>query len=249
MVEAAPPDWRDAEAYAWLAPAERGAFAWEWLRRTEPYRAVWQDADAVMAIGLLRGEPPWRDARHALPLWSRQVDPGILRGLVLRPGYLTGVQEHHIPFDFRRCGAGLRTLPGEAVEHVRIGDGQRSARFDLIGGSVDDGPLAIAWLLAGLHPDEAGIAHLRRLASLCVGYSSTPPAANPLAQRWILALRVHDALATGASHQDIARGLYGSLVAPARWRIEASSYRTRVQRLAAAARRYLALPVVHWLAG
>src|SRR3546814_4810065 len=64
------------------------------------------------------------------------------------------------------------------------------------------------------------------------------PARNPpperRAERWALMLRVHDAVASGASHRAIAECLFDLGELP-RWRVNAPSWRRRVQRLAEAA--------------
>lgn len=64
------------------------------------------------------------------------------------------------------------------------------------------------------------------------------------AAQWILELRAGDALLDAASQQEMARALFGPSIAPRRWRLESASYRLRVQRLAKAARRRLAEPLV-----
>src|SRR3546814_13961256 len=60
------------------------------------------------------------------------------------------------------------------------------------------------------------------------------PARNPpperRAERWALMLRVHDAVASGASHRAIAECLFDLGELP-RWRVNAPSWRRRVQRL------------------
>jgi hypothetical protein len=61
-------------------------------------------------------------------------------------------------------------------------------------------------------------------------------------------LRVHDALAAGASHREIVEWLFGIDVAAPRWRASAGPWRLRVQRLAAGARRALAMGPAEWLA-
>src|SRR3546814_12030463 len=39
------PDWLLASEYAVLLFADRRSFAWEWLRRSAPYRAAWRARD------------------------------------------------------------------------------------------------------------------------------------------------------------------------------------------------------------
>ncbi|WP_233503687.1 DNA -binding domain-containing protein [Sphingomonas psychrotolerans] len=54
--------------------------------------------------------------------------------------------------------------------------------------------------------------------------------------RWILALRVHDALVAGASQREIARVLFGDLPANGEGDRRSDSLRSRVRRLVADAR-------------
>jgi hypothetical protein len=51
----------------------------------------------------------------------------------------------------------------------------------------------------------------------------------------MLALRVHDDIATGASQRETAAALLSDAAAEARWRLHASSVRSQVQQLARAA--------------
>ena len=56
-------------------------------------------------------------------------------------------------------------------------------------------------------------------------------------ERWILALRVHDALLAGASQREIARVLFGDASGQGGGDRRADSIRSRVRRLSADARR------------
>jgi hypothetical protein len=71
------PNWRDPEAYTWMAGLPRTAWAWEFLRRNPDYRTA-HDAHITVALqsnepehqdalpwGLLRFEDPARDVRVA----------------------------------------------------------------------------------------------------------------------------------------------------------------------------------------
>lgn len=68
-------------------------------------------------------------------------------------------------------------------------------------------------------------------------------------ERWILELRISDAMAVGANQQDIARVIFGALISDRRWRRDSGPYRQRVQRLVRSARLRLAAPLdSHWFA-
>ena len=55
--------------------------------------------------------------------------------------------------------------------------------------------------------------------------------------RWVLALRVHDALVEGASQREIAIGLFGAERVGEHWRGGSDSMRLNVRRLVGLARR------------
>jgi hypothetical protein len=57
--------------------------------------------------------------------------------------------------------------------------------------------------------------------------------------RWIMALRSADALAAGATHQEMARTFFVPAIAAARWRTGSEACRSRIKRLVRAARIYL----------
>jgi len=50
-------------------------------------------------------------------------------------------------------------------------------------------------------------------------------------RRWILMLRVHDGLASGASQRELAERLLSREAAAPRWRVHAPSVRSSIQRL------------------
>lgn len=234
--QASVPDWRDPQAYAWLKMADRGAFAWEWLRRDPLYRQQWRDAGRAAQHGLVVCEDPSLDARAARPIWRSELDCAVLAGDVVDPGDATRAGE--APFDFRTVGAALRVIGRGHVEHVRIGDGSRVLRFDLAGGGILERPVLIAWRLVGVTRLAPALAALHLLTRLDQGIEAAwPRTTEAKAPRWIMALRVRDAQAAGASHQDMARGLFGTLVDPERWRVETPSLRLRIQRLVKVSRR------------
>ncbi len=245
-VLAALPDWQDARAYAWLAGADRACFAWEWLRRNAHYRRDWRDAGAAFRFGLVRCEDPELDARVALPLWRAGCDPAVLQGVIadrVRAGGM--VVKGAVAFDFATLKPMPRLIVDGEVEHIRIGDGRHAVRIDLRGAGFLDTPVVIVWHLVGVTGLQPSLRALRRLSSLCRG-ACVWPGEERRAGRWILALRAHDAIAAGASHQDIARCFFAPLIVSRRWRVDAPSIRLRVQRLVRSAHALAALPASDW---
>lgn len=230
------PDWRDAGDYAWLLDASRPAFAWEWLRRSDEYRDCWGDAFA--RFGLLGRVDPCLDARVARPLWSASVDRSVLSCVVGGAGDC---------FDIAVLGGLASMVGGDEVEQWLLSDGLRSLRVDLLGGTLGAGPVPLRFFVDGLVSGEPVLLALRRLSVVArTGrFGGSLFAREPRADRWVLALRVCDALRAGAGQREIAGVLFD--VSSARWRVAAPSFRLRVQRLVGLARRSLIAGPAPWL--
>jgi hypothetical protein len=241
-------DWHDESAYARFLPGDRHCFAWEWLRRSPAYAEAWMKGNgAATAFGLLRLEDPARDALTARPFWHRGVDRAVLRAEA-RPS------DQHDRLDLRPL-APLATViasdDDEAGEHILLSDGLRSIRIDLLSGSLAAGPAALRWHIDGLTGAGPQLLALRQLVALARagGFARSLHPRERCARRWIEMLRVHDAIAAGATHREIVAHLFGIDVAGPRWRLAAGSWRLRVQRLAGGARAALALRPARWLGG
>lgn len=239
-------DWTDPAHYAALADIGAPGLAWEWLRRDPGYRAAW-DVRSVAhghagrsdcrgesaAFGLVAFEDPAHDALEALPLWSRGIDPSVL---VADAVPLTRDGD---AFDLARWSWCARLLSCACgAEHLMLHAGGQEVRIDVLMCTLRAGPVCLRYRVEGIASAAPQLLALRRLLSL-VGHGAFAPALFPPPVRMVrrlLELRVHDALAAGADHQTIARALFGGCIADGRWRIESSSYRYRVQRLAIAAR-------------
>jgi len=230
------PDWRDAADYAWLLDAARPAFAWEWLRRSVEYRDGW--SAGFGGFGLLGPVDPCLDARVARPLWSGSIDRAVL------PCVVGGAGEC---FDVGVLGGLASVVVGDGVEHWLVSDGLRSLRLDVLGGTLGGGPVPLRFFVDGLVSGEPALLTLRRLSVVArTGrFGGSLFAREPRAERWALALRVCDALRAGAGQREIAGVLFD--VPPARWRVAAPSFRLRVQRLVACARRSLIAGPAPWL--
>ena len=239
------PDWSGAAYYDVLRSADRTAFAWEWLRRTKCYRDAWEGRGTCRSdagvFGLERLEDPRRKTPNARPIWSASTDRSVIRAKV--HSLYASASDRIDLLDLQH----LVTLAvGEdQVEHLLLSDGIHSLRIDIVEGSLIGCPAVLRYLIEGIDTLRGPLATIDRLVRLSkTGRLDRPGLrATMLTQRWISELRVADALASGADHQDIARALYGNLVAADRWRTMNTAFRTRTQRLARAARRRLELPL------
>ncbi|HWH21842.1 MAG TPA: DUF2285 domain-containing protein [Allosphingosinicella sp.] len=236
--------WRDAAAYAPLLTADRSVLAWEWLRRDPGYRAaadraLGQGSRAALdggpgagEWGLHAFEPADLAAPAARPVWRAAVHPYVLEADA-RP---TG--EARDSFELARL-AGISTIvAGGGQEHLLVSDGLRAIRLDLLSGSVRRGPVRLHYRLAGLASAERPLLTLRRLLALwrTGRFSAQLHPVETRAARFVLMLRAHDALASGATQREIAAGLLGAEAGEARWRVRAPTVRSRVQRLVRSAR-------------
>ena len=241
------PDWRDAEAYAPLLDVGRPGFAWEWLRRDRGYctaaagagrshglAPAFIEADERAARwGLHAFERPDRDALAARPVWRRELFPSVLEAEAVDQG----PDEDRLEIGrLRRFVTSVRDLGGR--EHLLLSDGRRAIRLDILSGSLSERPV-LRYRLAGLSGVQPPLLALRQLLALwSTGrFSRALHPREQRAARWILLLRASDGLAAGASQRDIAAALLGREAADRRWRVEASSLRSRAQRLVRDARR------------
>lgn len=236
-------DWRDAAAYAPLLAADRSIFAWEWLRRDPGYRAAAEraiqrggQADEQLLPehwGLHAFEPPYLAAPHARPVWRADVHPRVLEV------HAEPVVDSADVFDLQRFSSVSKIVEApDALEHLLISDGLRAIRIDVRAGSLTAGPARLRYRLAGFASAERPLLTLRRLLELGrTGHFSRSLHHRELrAKRWLLMLRVHDALASGADQRDIAAELLSSEAGEPRWRSRSPSVRSRVQRLVRNAR-------------
>lgn len=232
------PDWRDAEAYAPLLGADRSLFAWEWLRRDPAYRDAAERAPRqqwsreARRWGLVAFEAPALPAPLARPVWSAACYPYVL-GVLAGPGEGADAFELE-PFE------GLSTVvpsPG-GQEHLLICDGLHCLRVDVLAGTLGDGPAALRYLLEGLAWVEPPLLTLRRLLALwrSGSFSRLLHRREARARRWVLMLRAHDALSSGADQRAIAEMLLNRGAHAPRWRSEAPSLRSQAQRLVRGAR-------------
>jgi hypothetical protein len=142
---------------------------------------------------------------------------------------------------FARFGALLSIVDNpEGGEHAVLSDGWRRIRIDVAHGSlVGDGPVLLHYLLHGVSSAEPRLIALRRWLGLVrTGrFMASLFPTDPRIERALLVLRVHDALADGASQRDIARALFGEERLASDSARSSDSLRSRVRRLVREARR------------
>lgn len=234
-------DWRSARDYRGLLKADRRAFAWEWLRRHRPYRLAWRNRHVPPeTFGLLAYEDPDRATPDARPLWTTDTDPQVLGS---RPA--SGPHGEGDLFDIRCVAEAVAVAVDEHDnEHWLLTDGHWVVRLDLHEGTLLGGPLYLQHDIKGFDGTAPKLATLRRLGAIA-HHGNLPASLRPRearAPRWVLELRTADALAVGASQQEMARLFFGRAISDTRWRLESGSYRMRVRRLVRLAHHYLENP-------
>lgn len=178
-------------------------------------------------------------------MWAQEVDRFVLPTIASSTGPLSET------FDVRRFASLTDChIDAEGREHWQFSDGIRQIRLDIIDGSLRSGPASLRYDIRGLASAEPMAQTLGRLILLARSgrLAATRFPAERRALRWALILRVYDALSAGASHRDIATELF-NLGDLARWRVVASSYRRRVQRLVTSAREAIEHDPKEWLDG
>jgi hypothetical protein len=237
-------DWRDAAAYAPLLAADRSIFAWEWLRRDPHYRADAERAlqgcgqlgvksTAAEQWGLHAFEPPHLTVPNARPIWRADVHPHVL-AVHAEPA---GTEPDLFDLEHFRPVSTIVVAP-DGREHLLICDGLRAIRLDVLTGTLAGGAAQLRYRLSGLASAERPLLTLRRLLALSrtSRFASSLHPREARAKRWLLMLRVHDALAAGADQRRIAAEMLSREAGALRWRSRCPSVRLQVQRLVRGAR-------------
>lgn len=204
-------------------------------RHAAPGRAGSHPATTPSNGGFTFAERPEVEAPDARLLWHADFDPGTLR-VVARP-IERGHPDAIDPAALEPWLTVVRDIHGQ---HAVLSDGWHHIRLDVERGSLDAGkPVVLDYRLEGIASAEPRILPLRRLIDLCrkrrFSASLYPP--DRRVDRWILALRVHDAVLVGASRREIARVLFGGAVERGEGDRRSDSIRSRVRRLVTDARR------------
>lgn len=177
-------------------------------------------------------ETPDATVPGARPVWRSKVHPFVL-------GVEAGPPDGDEPFDlqrFRPISTLVRAVDDR--QHLLLSDGFRAIRIDVLAGTIADAPAELRYRLAGLVSAERSLLTLRRFLALwrngCFSCSLHPDETR--ARRWVLMLRVHDALAAGAAQREIAATMLSTEAGEPRWRTHSPSIRAQVQRLVRGAR-------------
>ncbi|WP_419808606.1 DNA -binding domain-containing protein [Sphingomonas sp.] len=123
-------------------------------------------------------------------------------------------------------------------EYVVLSDGLRRIRIDVAGGYLGHEPVLLVYAIEGSRSAISKVLPLRRAIEITARrrFPIRLFAPEPRAQRALTLLRVHDALADGATHRQIAAALFGEDRARLAWNGTSDSLRSQVRRLVAAAR-------------
>lgn len=182
------------------------------------------------AGGSTFAEDPDLAAPEARILWCAELDPGALPVVAV-----PSVPADPDAIDPELLAPWLtRVVDCDGVEHAVLSDGWHRIRLDLLGGSLAGPvPVVLHYRLRGVAGVVAKVLPLRRLLHL-FRYRHFAASLFPEERRlgrWLLLLRVHDALADGASQREIARALYGDTRVAREWHGRSDSMRSRVRRL------------------
>lgn len=180
-------------------------------------------------------EAPDRPAPDARIIWHAALDPGTLR-VVATPADPADADSVRLD----RLAPWL-TLVRDAAghEHAVLSDGLHHIRLDVEEGSLGGGDaVLLRYRLMGIASAAPKILPLRRLLHLCrrrsFARSLFPP--DPRIDRWLLLLRVHDGLRSGASHREIAAAVFGDEHVAEEWPGASDSLRSQIKRLVRDAR-------------
>lgn len=185
--------------------------------------------------GCTFAEDPAIAAPQARLLWRADLDPGtlIVEAAQARPADRDAID----PIEFARWLTLMRGPAG--FEHAVLSNGRHHIRFDVVAGTLAEGPVILHYQLHGTVSARDRLLPLRRLIAFSL-HRSFPSTLYPLdsrIERGLVTLRVADALAAGASHREIGIALFGEDRVLAEWEGGSDSLRSRVRRLAAQARR------------
>lgn len=176
-------------------------------------------------------EDPEVEAPDARIIWHASFDPGTLR-VVAEPH----CADDPDTLDPVLLAPWLTVVADHSGEHAVLSDGSHHLRLDVVSGSLARGPVLLHYQLRGIATAQRKVLPLRRLLDFYRHrrFSVELYPRDRRIDRWTQTLRVHDALAAGASQRDIGRVLFGGdLAAGTR---DAESLRARVRRLVAEAR-------------
>lgn len=185
--------------------------------------------------GCTFAEAPTVPFPEARIVWRAEFDPETLTVDVVDIGPSNA--DRIDPDLLRRYLFMVRRTDGR--EHVVLSDGLHRIRLDVAHGSLaHGGPVTLRYSLFGIESAESKIRPLVRLLDLCRRgrFASALFPRDPKIERWITLLRVHDALAEGASRREITVALFGRDRVSGAQDSGSDSLRSRVRRLVRDAR-------------
>jgi hypothetical protein len=180
--------------------------------------------------GFTFAENPDRAAPEARIIWHADLDPGTLRVIALpsNPADPDSIRTEHI-------APWLAIAPDDdGREHAVLSDGWHRIRIDVEEGSIArEEAVLLHYRLLGVASAEPKILPLRRFIELCRHgrFARSLFPRDPRVERWLTVLRVHDALAAGASQREIGAALFGEDRILLDWSGRSDSLRLRVRRL------------------
>lgn len=169
-------------------------------------------------------------ARSARLFWRSELDPRVVKVVAL-----PAAGGHADALDLKQLAVRVNVLSGSTGrEELLLSDSGRNVRLDVCSGTLLNGPVHLRYRIEGMAELGHKLMTLRRLVALrrLGRFPASLFPAERRAERWILILRVLDALASGASHRHIAAGLFGKVWVGRDWRTHSDFLRLRVQRLA-----------------
>jgi hypothetical protein len=246
-----PPPWtwpaRGVRDYRGLEGVTRAELAEQWLWRDPEYRKLAPAAMRSTARGLLiDAAPRWsverwgclhighRTEHGGLPLlWSAAVQPSVLRVAAWSAG-----EGDPAAFDLRRWADHAALVVGHSgCQHLVLYGRRRMLRLDVASGSLLSGAVQLHYPLSCGSASDMAIETLKRFQHLCrTGDFASLPVDRPPSRRAIEALRVHDALAEGASIRDIGIILFGPERIRLEWHAPGEALKSCCRRLIAHAR-------------
>jgi hypothetical protein len=196
-----------------------------------PGRAALPAAASIRARGgCTFAEDPARSAPEARIIWHADLDPG-----TLRVEAIPSDRADPDGLDLERVAAWLTIVTDpDGYDHAVLSDGRHHIRLDVAQGQLAGETLVhLHYRLHGLGSAEAGILPLRRLLHLQRHrrFARSLFPRDPWIERGIQLLRVHDALADGATQREIGNTLFGEARVAEDWNDRSDSMRSRVRRL------------------
>lgn len=187
--------------------------------------------------GCIFAECPDTSAPDARLLWTAEFDPATLRVVA----ELAGAADDPEVIDPAQLAPWLTLVEASTGQQYGvISDGWHHIRFDVEGARFTSGqPLLLHFVLSGQRGASRRLMPLKRFLHFC-RHRAFPGPLYPIdarTNRALEVLRVHDALAAGASQREIAEIMFGREMLDIGWNGHSDFLRSKVRRLVRQARR------------